>query len=260
MPQQYALPQRIIDIHNHPSKQGDSSDLVELMDAAGIETTLVMGTFQNPNEQVLRAVRAHPGRLVGGAFIDPRDDDAVDQLARYCDQGLRVVKLFPNFGYYPDDDRFAPFFEKVAELGMAVLSHCGWLTPKAGVSVAYYSHPGRFEKLIRKYPDTPFILAHMGGIAGFLEAVMLTTRAPNAYVDCSPGQGAWVLSAAGTMAATIPPDKLMWGADSHDLQHWLEHYAQALGKVGFGPHFEKIFYGNARGILERIGAIGKEQP
>ncbi|MCK4277419.1 MAG: amidohydrolase family protein [Phycisphaerae bacterium] len=259
MPRTFPLPERIIDIHNHLGEGRDPAALIELMDKSNIEMTLIMGTFKQPNEDVLKAVGAHPDRLVGGAYVDPRNGDAIEQLKRHRGEGFRVVKLFPNFGYYPDDEQFRPFFDTVSELGMAVLSHCGWLAPAAGVSAAYYSHPGRFEKVIRTYTDTVFIMAHMGGIAGFLETVMLTTRTPNTYADCSPGQGAWVLAATGSIAASVPPDRVLWGADSWQQQQWLDHNADALCKLGFGPHFEKIFYSNARGILERIGAVEAEK-
>jgi len=249
------LPGKIIDAHNHP-RGDDSAELIERMDQCRVETALVMATPGLSNQQMLRSVRAHPGRLIGGVYVDPRDgQQAIDEVRRYHAEGVRVVKLFPNYGYYPDDESLRPFFDAVAELGMAVLSHCGWLAVKDVPVAAYYSHPGRFEKLIRLYPDTIFIMAHMGGIAGFLESVMLTTRTPNTFVDCSPGQGLWVLEATGAMAASIPPEKILWGADSVELAQNLRRYRAALATLGFGQHFEKIFYSNARVIFERIGAL-----
>jgi predicted TIM-barrel fold metal-dependent hydrolase len=253
------LPPRRIDIHNHVRPEDPGGDkLVGLMDGSDVEMALVMGAPGHPNEAVMQAVAKHPGRLVPGAYVDPREGTkALDEVARHHSLGVRVVKLFPNLGYYPDDDAFVPFFAKIADLGMAVLSHCGWLAPEAGVSAAYHSHPGRFEKPIRRHPRTPFILAHMGGIAGFLETIMLTTRTPNTYADVSPGQGTWVLEHAGPMAASIPPEKLLWGVDSYNIAAMLDRHGKALEAAGFGPHFEKIFHDNARGILERIGAIGQ---
>jgi len=264
MDQPPSPPEQIIDVHNHLHTDWDTADYVALMDAHRVDKALILGTPDPPasrNDAVLRAVREHPGRLVGGVFADPREGrGAVDEIRRYHAEGFRVVKLFPNCGYYPDDEAIRPFFDAVAELGMAVLSHCGWLSPSPGRDYAsYYSHPGRFEKLIRIYPETIFIMAHMGGIAGFLEAVMLTTRTPNTYVDCSPGQGLWALEAAGGICGTIPPEKLLWGADSYDYAGLIPRHLAALAGAGFGEHFEKIFHTNARGLLERIGAI-EEQP
>jgi predicted TIM-barrel fold metal-dependent hydrolase len=253
-------PAKIIDVHNHVNQADPTGDrLVEKMDALSIETTLVMGVTRiesGSNERALAAVCKHPGRLVGGVCVDPRDGkSAVEKVRRYYGEGFRIVKLFPNMGYFPDDATLLPFFDAVAKLKMGVLSHCGFLAPQAGVAAAYYSQPGRFEKLLRTYKEMPFIFAHMGGIDGFLQTIMLTTRLPNAYTDCSPGQGAWVLDFAGQMAASIPPHKLMWGADSYDLERWLNHNQPALEKIGFAEHLDKIFYSNAKELLVRIGAL-----
>ena len=251
------MPKRLIDMHNHLWQDDTSgSRLIEAMDATGVETALIMGTPGRSNENVLAAVAKYPERFTGGAFLDLREgQQAIDQLHHYHAEGMRVVKLFPNFGYYPDDDEFRQFFDVVAALGMAVLSHCGWLSPAQGVTASYYARPGRFEKLIRAYTDTPFILAHMGGIDGFCEAIMLTTRAPNAYVDLAPGQGLWVVEFAGKMAGSIPPEKIMWGMDGYYDPAIIARYQAALEASGFAEHLEKIFRTNALGILQRIGAI-----
>ena len=261
----FPLPGRIIDVHNHGRADSDGSDLVELMDAHQIEKAVILGVpseYSATNKATLAAVRAHPDRLVGGAFADPREGErAVEEIRRYPGGGFLILMLSPNSAYHPAAAAVRPFFHAVAELKMAVLSHCGWLSPKPGFAcAAYYSHPGRFEKVIRLYPETIFIMAHMGGIAGFLETVMLTTRTPNTYADCSPGQGLWVLESAPAIAATIPVERLMWGCDSYDYPRLIPRYHAALENIGFGPHLEKIFHDNARGLLEKIGAIEKSEP
>jgi len=260
-----ALPATRIDIHNHLWNDPGGDKLIALMDQNAIEATLIMGVppMGNilSNDGVLAATKKYPGRLVGGCYLDPRDGKkAIKEMRRFHGEGFRVVKLFPNLGYFPDDDAQTPFFDAVAELGMAVLSHCGWLGG-AGVGMshepwaAYYSHPGRFEKVIRRHPETIFIMAHMGGIAGYLETVMLTTRTPNTYVDCSPGQGVLIAERGGPIVGAIPPTKLLFGADSYDQAGTLARESDALIKQGFGEHLDKIFYSNGRGILEKIGAL-----
>ena len=267
MSQKFPLPGGIIDVHNHLRSDDDGSQLIELMEQSNIEMTLIMGSSQDVdvrNQAIVDACRRHPGRFVGGAYYDPREGEkAIDALKHYSSEGLPVVKLFPNLGYYPDDEGLRPFWDAVAEEKMTVLSHCGWLGG-SGPEVtqepwaAYYSHPGRFEKVIRLYPDTVFILAHMGGIAGLLETVMLTTRTANTFVDCSPGQGLWALQAGGAIAGSVPPEKLMWGADGYGQAGLLETYRHALVGVGFGPHLERIFYANAHGLFEKMVVLGNE--
>lgn len=251
------LPSRLTDIHNHLRNDPGGDRLIEIMDTFGVGNALIMGLPQSPNEGVLDAMRKHPGRFVGGAYLDPRlGSKAIDALKHYHAEGMKVVKLFPNFGYYPDEDRLRPFFDAVAESQMAVLSHCGWLAPTMGVTAAHYSHPGKFEKLLRAYPETIFIFAHMGGIDGFLETRMLISRAPNAFADISPGQGLWVMEYAGPIAASMPTDKIMWGADMYYDRTLLDRYHEALVARGMGESLEKIFHTNAQRLLQTIGAVG----
>jgi hypothetical protein len=261
------MPKRIIDAHNHLSHGDDGSKQLELMDRCGIETSLIMSTpgrMPKGSDDVLKAVRRWPGRFIGGAFVDPREGKkAINEVKRRCGQGFRIVKLFPNFGYFPDDPKLRPFWAAVNKLRMGVLSHCGWLGGSgANVShtdwAAYYSHPGRFEKVIRLFPDITFIMGHAGGIAGVLESVMLTTRTPNTFIDCSPGQGIWALEATGGIAASIPAEKILWGADSYEQAYVRDRAKKALVKLGFGPHLDKIFYSNARTLFEKVGALKKK--
>jgi predicted TIM-barrel fold metal-dependent hydrolase len=264
MAKTYALPRRIFDAHNHLRKDEDGSVTIASQEAFGVETTVVMGIpfgaaaeIRRINGRTIASQQKYPGRLVAGVYVDPRSKKkALDLLKHAHAEGVRLVKLFPNLGWFPDDEKFRAFFDRVAELKMGVLSHCGWLWPQVVARhAAYYSHPGRFEKVIRTHPDTPFIMAHMGGIAGFLESVMLTTRTPNTWVDCSPGQGLWVLESTGDVAASIPAEKLLWGADSHYHVELFEGYRKALVARGFGPKLEAIFRDNARGIFGKLGVL-----
>jgi len=263
MAKQFRMPKRIFDVHNHLWGDDDGSRLVATMDKLGIETTLIMGTKTRGNRTTAKACRKFKGRLIGGAYYDPREGKrAIRELRRWSDEGLRVVKLFPNFGYFPDDPKVRGFFDRVAQLKLAVLSHCGWLGGSgANMShqewATYYALPGRFEKVIRLYPDTVFILAHFGGIPGVLESVMLATRTPNTYIDCSPGQGLWAVEKCGAIAGSIPPEKLMWGADCQPTKEFLERYRKALVRLGYGEHLGKIFRTNARGIFEKLGVLGR---
>ena len=98
-----------------------------------------------------------------------------------------------------------------------------------------------------------FRSAHLGGIPGLLEVISLAICAPNVYVDCTPGQGLWALESCGAIAGSIPPGKLVWGADTMPDKPFIERYRKALVKLGYGAHLEKIFYSNAQGIFEKLG-------
>ncbi len=269
MAREFKLPKRLFDAHNHLFREDDDGSLtVEGQKAMGIETTVVMGLpcetrarTDRYNQRVVRAQKKFPGKIIAGVYVDPRDARRALKTIRDAHAaGVRLVKLFPNLGYYPDDAKMRPFFDEVEKLKMAVLSHCGWLWLWGGQMAkedwaTYFSAPGRFEKVARMHPETTFILAHMGGINGFLEAVMLATRTPNVYVDTSPGQGWWVLETMPRVAGTIPAGKLLWGADSHYTADGLKRVRKGVVGAGFGPQLEKVFYLNARGIYEKLGVL-----
>lgn len=258
------VPARIIDVHTHPGyPPGQVRGIVDFMDAHGVEKIVALGSpgRQDSNDRILRLRELAGERVIGGPFIDPREPGALDELKRCWDAGCRIVKLFPNLGYYPDDPQFLPFFERVVELGCGVLSHCGWLGSKK-ISSTKYARPGRFEELFRRFPDTLFILAHMGGIDGFLEAIMYTTRTPNVYLDTTPGQSYWVYEHAGEMVRGMPVERLLLGTDGiqpvsegWDCSKQYGAIAAAIEKLGWGAHIEDIFYNNAARVIEQYGLL-----
>ena len=59
----------------------------------------------------------------------------------------------------------------------------------------------------------------------------------------------------GAIAGSVPPDKIMWGADCQPNADFMERYRKALVAIGYGPHLDKVFYSNARGIFEKLGVV-----
>jgi len=259
------IPARKIDFHTHPFFPLDEVlKTLDTMDKYGVEKIVSLGVSRegDENELVLKLRSAAPERIVGGPFLDPRDANAIDELSRFHDAGCRMVKLFPNRGYYPDDAEFVPFFERVAELGWGVLSHCGWLGTK-DVCATKYARPGRFEEVFRRFPETLFVMAHMGGIDGFIEGIMYTTRTPNVYLDSTPGQSHWVFAHAGEMVRGMPHERLLMGTDGIgaawedgiDVGEEYRVQSEMLENIGWGQWAEEIFYTNAARVIEKYKLI-----
>ena len=106
MAKTYKLPPRLIDIHNHPSFDDDGSKFLAQMDRLHIETMLLMGWpgQEGSNQMALDCARRFPGRYIACCFLEPRDGKkALREMRRWHGEGVRIVKLFPNYGYYPDD-------------------------------------------------------------------------------------------------------------------------------------------------------------
>ena len=258
------LPEKMIDMHTHPDyPPGGLQPILDFMDAHAIEKVVALGSsrLDYANDNVLEMRKMAPDRIAGGPYLDPRDPNAPDELLRHYDHGCRMVKLFPNHGYYPDDPELLPFFEKVGELKCGVLSHCGWMSERGGRTdyATKYARPGRFEILFRTFPDIPFVMAHMGGIDGFLEAIMYTLRTPNVYVDITPGQSYWVLEYAADFVRSIPPERVLLGTDGYKpnrdhLQTYIR-LAEAVVKLGWEDYLGDIFYSNGARVIKKYGLI-----
>jgi uncharacterized protein len=79
-----------------------------------------------PNDYVLRLVKEHPDIYRATVSIHPYRKDAIAELERCHAAGARYVKWIPNaMRMDPSDAQCEPFYEKMRELGMALLTHTG---------------------------------------------------------------------------------------------------------------------------------------
>ncbi len=267
----------LIDYHYHLSDQdGAVEDLLGDMDASGVELTLLMGgpdmaywDYKKcgfaPNESVAAAVKAHPDRLVGNVYLDPRDAASVDTFRRYTDLGFRSAKLFPPAGFDPGDERFFPLYEAIEAAGTPVLAHAGLtniriLSPDPKVRMAAdsrFSHPMNFDRVSRLFPGITWVLAHMG-YPHFIEAWGIAHANTNVYLDIS-GSGPWtdgiplMYNAIGG-ANYIPIDfsRVLWGSDNTMRQG--EHIARSgvfMRQLGAGSKDRAMIFGDtARKLLK----------
>lgn len=267
----------LIDFHYHYAADPNAlTELLQDMDRSGVETTVLMGGPPDAyweykrcrfagNDRVLEAVRAHPGRLLGNVYVDPREAVALDTLKRYLDAGFRAVKLFPPAGFFPTEEAFHPLYEEIERRGVPVLVHTGQTNiklvsdePKVRKATdSRFAHPMHLDPLARLFPGIPWVLAHMG-YPHLLEAWSVAHANPNVHLDIS-GSGPWtdgiplVYNAVGGQNF-IPIDfkRVVWGSDNCLPQS--EHIARLdtyMRQIGAGSADRKLIFGeNARRLLK----------
>ncbi|MBX3466800.1 MAG: amidohydrolase family protein [Planctomycetes bacterium] len=82
--------------------------------------------FHTPNDYVLGLAEQHPDLFLPGCSVHPYRADALDELTRCQERGARLCKWLPNaMGMDPADPRCDAFYERLAALGMPLLSHAG---------------------------------------------------------------------------------------------------------------------------------------
>jgi predicted TIM-barrel fold metal-dependent hydrolase len=159
------------DCHISPLREGNTitvDELLRRMDGAGVDEAVVWLTppygreIDALNEYVHKAVKAHPDRLLGFGWADPRLglDKARDAVKRCVyEYGFHGVKLNgAQNDYYIDDPQLSlPIVEEIAATEKLIAFHCG-------VDALDKTHPSRIATIADRYPHMQILCVHMGGV------------------------------------------------------------------------------------------------
>jgi predicted TIM-barrel fold metal-dependent hydrolase len=144
-----------------------------------------------PNEYLLAVVAEHRDLFVPCVSINPRRRDALDELERCAAAGARVLKIHPPAqDVNPAEERFRPFYRRVAELGVLLMVHTG------SEHATEASDPARMDPagLAPALEEGCTVIAAHSGMGSFLDRtpfredlfstlVRLIRRFPNLYCD-----------------------------------------------------------------------------
>jgi predicted TIM-barrel fold metal-dependent hydrolase len=171
----------------------DCSRLIETMDKAGIDKSVVFGVdwayavtgeprVSNREQNRIHADMAKKweGRFVPLAALDPRRPDAMDQATEAIEEwGMKGFKLHPSAGFFPNDPVCFPLYEKCADWGVPIVFHSG------GIEFNWeYGQPIYIASAAEHFPDVKMVMAH-AGLEAWDQARLAATALANVYVDIS---------------------------------------------------------------------------
>ena len=82
--------------------------------------------FYVPNQYVFEVAEKYPDLFVPNISVNPYRPDAIAELEKWAQRGARIVKWLPNaMGIDPSDPQCDPFYQKMKELDLILLSHGG---------------------------------------------------------------------------------------------------------------------------------------
>jgi predicted TIM-barrel fold metal-dependent hydrolase len=142
------------------------------------------------NADIADICKRSKDRFIGFGSVDPNREDAIDRLQRFPELGLRGLKLHPTLQMFdPGEDRFMPFFDAVAELGLIILTHAGTSGLGAGEPGGQglridVSRPLLFDRIAARHPRMKILLAHVGW-PWHQEALAMALHKSNVYLDIS---------------------------------------------------------------------------
>ncbi|ROQ35861.1 hypothetical protein EDD98_4940 [Streptomyces sp. PanSC19] len=209
------------------------------------------------NEQVHRAVTAHPDRLVAGiATTDPRLPDALEILKHaHDDLGLRGWNFQPGFlKVAANDPVVAPLLKYCQENGHPVTVHSGINFSETG-SISF-GHPATLCEVACAYPGL-VIVANHGGWPWVTETLAVLWKHRNVYADFGAvapkrmvgPKGGW--EPVAHWMNTMVSDQVLLASDWPMIRH--ERLIAELDHLQLGEEsYDKYTRTNAARLIDSI--------
>jgi predicted TIM-barrel fold metal-dependent hydrolase len=247
-----------ISSHKFDSLAMTADELIEQMDRAGVDKALVWlkppynKDIAPENRAICEAVRKYPDRLLGFGWANPRLGHAatVDTIKRCFEEyGFRGIKFNgAQDNYVIDDPQLAmPYIEQAAAYGKPIAFHIG-------SDFFENTHPYRLGNIAARFPETQFIMIHMGGAAvPTLERSAIETAAKyrNITIIGSAIYEHAILRAIDTLGA----DRVCFGSDT---PFRLMHVQLAMYRAMLRDHDRAAQAGILGGNMARLLGIAAE--
>jgi len=246
-------------LFGHGKRTFSVEEMAEEYEAAGVVGVLLgwdaethTGLPPLPNDRVAEIVRRYPGRFIGFAGVDPwKGRAAIAELERAVrDLGLKGLKLMPAVqGFFLNDRRFYPLWEKCVELGVPILTHTGNTGLGAGcpgglgLKLKYLRPIPHVDDVAADFPELTVIMAHPGW-PWDQELLSVAMHKRNVYIDLSGWKPHYIPQQVLQFARTLLQDKCLFGTD-YPIFRPQEHL-EAFRSLGWEPEvLAKILKKNA---------------
>ena len=143
---------------------GTISSLVESMDAAGVDISVVcpIATSARQTKGVFKWCKAIRGeRIEPFPSVHPDTPEAGKWVHKIAKANFVGIKLHPMYqDFFPDEPRMDEIYAAATECGLTVALHCGF-------DISYpadaRARPDRVAQVVRRHPAMQLICTHLGG-------------------------------------------------------------------------------------------------
>ena len=206
------------------AKLATVEELVEVMDAQGVDVAVVLGfgwcdqgVAREANDYLLEAAARFPERLVAFCSVNPAwGQAAVAEVDRCARQGARGVgELHSHTQGFRLGDRAAlqPLMEVAQAHRMTVVVH--------GSEPVGHSYPGKGDatpqallQLVEQFPDTPIVCAHWGGGLPFYALMPEVAQAlANTYFDTAASPFLYEPRVFSIATQLVGVHRILFGSD-----------------------------------------------
>lgn len=206
-----------------PNHEGTLSSLKDKIREQGADMAVVLNIATNPKQEknVNRfAAEINRDNIISFGSVHPDSPNAFEELSFLKEQGVKGVKLHPDYqGFFVDEERLFPLYEKIASMGFIAVFH-------SGVDIGYpepvHCTPERLRNILPIFGGAPVIAAHMGGWLMWKD-VLKYLCGENIYFDTAfsssrmpPDYAAEIINAHGSGRVLFGSD-MPWGKTEDEI-------------------------------------------
>lgn len=232
-----------------PFHNGTVSSLKNYLKINNIDKAVVLNIATNPKQQTnvnnFAISLLNDEMLIPFGSVHPESENWKDELVRLKGAGIKGVKLHPDYqGFFVNDKRMFPIYEKIAELGLITVFHAG---VDIGFPEPVHCTPQILSEALPYFNGAPVVAAHFGGFLLWKD-VMKYLCGKDLYIDTAFSYGRIPPIYAKQIIEAHSADKILFGSDmpwsgsANEL-----NLVKALGLSE--KDMQKVIYGNAERLL-----------
>ncbi len=204
---------QIINAHEHVQSEENIPVLRQAMEDCQIVKMVLLGTsdftfyldpdygftgYDENNGFIVKLSQEYPDEFAALVTLDPRDEDQLEKLKKYINEGAAGVKLYNGHGVFYD----LYFNMPIDEPGMMeVYAYC----EQEDIPILYHINSGRFlsefENILQEFPDLVIIAPHFILSSGNLSRLIrLMQEYPQLYIDISFGHPDFLVAGFGRIS------------------------------------------------------------
>ena len=219
------------------------SELVEVMDSAGVEKAILTTPAEEPVARVLEFPQAHPDRFSISVTLDPRRGmkalRALEQVVR--EHPVVLARITPFIINLPPDDKvYYPVYAKCIELDLPIAINTGIPGPPMPGKC---QDPMYLDEVCIFFPELKLVMAH-GADPWWQVAIRLMLKYRNLYMQTSAYAPRYFPPELIHFMNTRGQDKVMFASDHPVLS--FERCIKEAEELDFREGvLDKFLYANA---------------
>jgi len=231
--------------YSHTIADVTAAGLVRMMDRVGVKAMMLSHmqcmawSVRQGNDELLAAMQAYPGRLLGYVVLSPVLGDVTAEMARCVGLGFSGLKLHNGNGFSYTDPAYAGALAIANERQMPVLFHT-W-----GEASVF----AMTRTLAAAYPKANFIMAHAGTGGAEAEYGRIAREVANVYLDTCYSVGPRGL--VERLVTGAGADKVLFGSDCY-FYGFTQQIGKVLGANLPEPVKRQVLAGNAARLLAQV--------